>query len=434
MQTGDGLLVRLVPVGTIGLGTLAKLCAAARMHGNGVVEITARGSMQVRGLTGASAPAFAAEVATLDFVCDDGIPVLTDALAGIDAEELVDGSILASAVRAALAEKKLAAKLAPKIAVVIDGGGTPNLDAISADVRLRAQNSYGGDVVFHVAVGGDSATAASVGVIEGGHEVEAVVRLLEMIARHGRRDRAKDILKSEGISAFRAAVTGLLIPAPALGVRPQREPIGLFPLRDQKIAVGVGIAFGHVDANVFDRLIEAAKSAGAEGIRTAPGRALLAIGLAPAQASSFVAVAEHLGFIVHGQDPRRHVIACAGAPICAAANIPARAIAPVIAAAAAPMLDGSLAIHLSGCAKGCANGNTAALTVVGRAIGCGIVIDGRARDEPIAALSTDALPSRLGSIAREIERDRKPGENAAQTLTRLAERIPELVNREAGNG
>ncbi len=51
MPTGDGLLVRLAPAGTIALAALAGLCAAAREHGNGIVEITARGSIQVRGLT-----------------------------------------------------------------------------------------------------------------------------------------------------------------------------------------------------------------------------------------------------------------------------------------------------------------------------------------------------------------------------------------------
>ena len=65
MQTGDGLLVRLSSGATIGLDAAAALGAAARRHGNGIIEITARGSIQVRGLTAASAPAFADTVAAL---------------------------------------------------------------------------------------------------------------------------------------------------------------------------------------------------------------------------------------------------------------------------------------------------------------------------------------------------------------------------------
>ena len=52
MQTGDGLLVRLLPTGTIPLAAFAALCHAARAHGNGVIEVTSRGSIQVRGLSG----------------------------------------------------------------------------------------------------------------------------------------------------------------------------------------------------------------------------------------------------------------------------------------------------------------------------------------------------------------------------------------------
>jgi precorrin-3B synthase len=66
MQTGDGLLVRLLPTGTIPLAAFAALCGEARMHGNGVIEITSRGSIQVRGLSGASAPQFADTIAALD--------------------------------------------------------------------------------------------------------------------------------------------------------------------------------------------------------------------------------------------------------------------------------------------------------------------------------------------------------------------------------
>ena len=55
MQTGDGLLVRLMPAATVALDAMAGLCGAARQHGNGIIEITARGSIQVRGLSAASA-------------------------------------------------------------------------------------------------------------------------------------------------------------------------------------------------------------------------------------------------------------------------------------------------------------------------------------------------------------------------------------------
>ncbi len=135
MPTGDGLLVRLLPTAPITLDAFAELCGAARRHGNGTIEITARGSFQVRGLTVDSAPAFAAEVAALGIAASDGVPVLTNALDD-DPGALIDAAALAADLRRSIADAGLV--LAPKVSVVVDGGGKLHLDAVPADVRLRA--------------------------------------------------------------------------------------------------------------------------------------------------------------------------------------------------------------------------------------------------------------------------------------------------------
>src|SRR5258708_13372911 len=81
MATGDGLLVRLLPTGTIELDAFAALCAAARQHGNGIIEVTSRGSVQIRGLSAASAPRFSAAGAPLAPAAQGALPVLTQPLA-----------------------------------------------------------------------------------------------------------------------------------------------------------------------------------------------------------------------------------------------------------------------------------------------------------------------------------------------------------------
>jgi precorrin-3B synthase len=131
----------------------------------------------------------------------------------------------------------------------------------------------------------------------------------------------------------------------------------------------------------------------------------MSIGRTRQTASSFAAAAEALGFIVHTDDPRRQVVACAGAPICASANIAARAIAPQIAAAAAPYLDGSFKIHISGCAKGCAHPGPAALTVVGTSSGCALIADGTARGAPFKIVATNELPAAIAEIVRSLKRE-----------------------------
>jgi precorrin-3B synthase len=408
MATGDGLLVRLLPIGTIALDAFAALGAAARQHGNGIVEVTSRGSIQIRGLSAASAPRFAAAVAALGIAAGNGIPVLTDPLAGLDPDEIIDATALAADLRAALARSSLAQRLSAKVSVTIDGGGALGFDRLAADVHLHAETADG-VALLCVSIGGDGKSAIPIGCIAVRDGVEVTKRLFDIIARRSQHARAHDIVAAEGIAVFRSAAEDLLVASarPRLRGNERKEPIGSHSLRDGTFAYGIGLAFGHADAMSLQRLSEAAKAAGARGMRAAPGRTLMIVGLTQQAASSFAAAAQALGFIVRADDPRRHVIACAGAPICASANIAARAIAPEIAAAAAaaaPHLDGSFQIHISGCAKGCAHPAPAALTIVGTSSGCALIAKGTIRDTPFKIVATNELPAAVADIARDIGR------------------------------
>jgi precorrin-3B synthase len=417
MQTGDGLLVRLAGSGaTMGLDAATALCAAARRHGNGIIEITARGSIQIRGLTATSASAFADAVAALGIDAGDGVPVLTDPLAGLAPEPAVDAREVAAMLRQQLAAAPFTTRLGPKVSVVIDGGSALHLDAVRADVRLRAGSGFAG---WHVGLGGDAASATPIGAVAYTNAVDAVVRLLATLAQHGPQARTHDLIRQHGSEAFRTAITDLLIETPGPAPRPASDPIGAHSLPDGRWGLGVGLAFGHADADALESLIEAAGRAGASGLRTAPERALLVVGLAVDTAPTLALHAESLGFITRRGDARRHVVACAGAPICASAEIPARTLAPLISRAAVGLLDGALTVHVSGCSKGCAHPGPAGLAIVGDPIGCGLVVGGAARDRPVANLATADVPAAFGLIAREVARNRRPGETSADTLGRL---------------
>jgi precorrin-3B synthase len=425
MPSGDGLLARLRPTGTISLSAFAALGAAARQFGNGVIEITSRGSIQIRGLIASSAPRFADAVNALGIAADEGIPVHSNALAAL-ADEILDADSLAEDLRTMLTRTSLPARLCPKVSVAIDGGGALGLDNLAADVRLCADLANG-DTVFHVGVAGDGTTATKVGTVASADGVEAARRLLDIISRCGRTARARDVLASDGVAPFHAVIADLIINGVSSSSFPGlarastswrraagkdvdgrheaghklKDAIRVHRLRDGSIACGVGVAFGHTNAPALEQLTQAARSTGALGFRTAPGRVLLAIGIRPADAATFAAAAEQLGFIVHPDDPRRYVIACAGAPICAAAHIAARSIAPSVSEAARKYLDSHFRIHISGCAKGCAHAGAANLTIVGRADGCAAITNGSVRDSPVASATANELPAVIAALARQ---------------------------------
>ena len=375
MLTGDGLLARFTPSDRIALGSFVAFCTAARRHGNGTVEITARGSLQVRGLTSASAARFAAEIAALEIAAIEGVPVIADPLPD-DPNAFVDTAAVAMRLRRAIGDARLA--LAPKVRIIIDGGGRLHLDALAADVRLRAIGTREAPR-FYVAVGGTAASAMPLGSIAVDMAVTAVLRVLHVITARGPTTRAVDILEAEGINAFCSVLDGNVETRPRPPPRPAADPIGRHPLRDGFFALGIALPFGHAHADALARLAQAAAAFGVGSLRPAPDRALLLVGVREESAAPLTAAAEQLAFIVHTHDPRRRIVACPGKPACGSGLIAARALAADLARQLSAQGE---AVHISGCSKGCAHPTTAALTVVGTERGCGIVRHGSAGATP----------------------------------------------------
>ena len=206
-------------------------------------------------------------------------------------------SALASALRQALAKTTLPPRLAPKLSVVIDGGGALNLDHLTADVRLCAE-SGDGEPAMRIGVAGDQTTALTLGTVALDRAIEVTLLLLDVICRSGHGARARDIVAADGGAEFRATVADFQIPdrSSAAGTsRQSNDPIGDHPLRDGTFARGFGLAFGHAEAKALAGLIEAAAGAGATGVRAAPGRALLVVGLTQDAAATLAATAETNG-------------------------------------------------------------------------------------------------------------------------------------------
>jgi precorrin-3B synthase len=392
MPTGDGLLARIATAGPIPLDHFATLCAAAREHGNGVMEISARGSLQVRGLTARSAPLFAASVISFGIDLCEGVPV-TASLPD-DPAAVIDADALAADLRHAIAERDFV--LAPKVSVIVDGGGALHLDALAADIRLRAVSAASGPML-HVALAGNAASATPLGVIAPEDAAHVVTELLAEIASLGTEARAADLLRTRGICATNAAMQARLGPPAHLPARRPAEPIGPHRVNDSTYALGLGLAFGHTQAEALIALAELAKAYGGRWVRPAPDRALLLGPFAETEAFAVKRAAGDIGFIIEAHDSRRRIVACPGAPSCASGLIPARAIAAELERhlpAELPL------VHVSGCAKGCAHPAPAPLTIVGTARGCGIIRDGTARDAPETYVAADDLPA---ALARQME-------------------------------
>jgi precorrin-3B synthase len=160
------------------------------------------------------------------------------------------------------------------------------------------------------------------------------------------------------------------------------------------MAVGVGLPFGHTDTGTLNSLLRAAREVAASGVRTAPGRVLLILGLARPTAELIMATARRLDFITEPRDPCRRIIACAGAPICASGQIEARSLAREIERRGVRLTRPNETIHISGCAKSCAYQGVATYTVIGRAGVCDLFVEGA----PAGSCESFQLAKRLGQI------------------------------------
>jgi precorrin-3B synthase len=245
------------------------------------------------------------------------------------------------------------------------------------------------------------------------------MNIMRVIAAAGPAARARDIVAADGAAAFRHAIADMHIDRPPPPRRAVAEPVGMHPLRDGSVAIGLRLAFGHADSSALQELADAAAVSGAAGLRPAPAHTLLLVGIHPHAAVRLSQIARQLGFVIRADDPRCRIFACAGAPACSAAEIPTRALAPFLASSGAISgADGPM-VHVSGCAKGCACPGSMPLTVVGMKGRCGIVVNGSAHEEPVATLLPEAVPGALARVAAAVQRMRATDESAAEALSRL---------------
>ncbi|MER9631520.1 precorrin-3B synthase [Mesorhizobium sp. M0296] len=471
MQTGDGLLVRLNPVaGGLLPKSLIGLCESALRHGNGIMEVTARGSLQIRGLTPASARLLAMEVDALGIAVRTGVPVETGPLAGLDLEEIADPRPMAERIRAAIEDAGVTQRLGPKVSVIVDGGGQLTMDAVTADVRLVGVRAADG-IKWRVSLAGDAQSATPLAMSDEDAACDIAVAILRMVAEKGRDAHARDLTARQlrSLASWRSVAPPSVLPdisptrgeiAPSsrlspitrgpepplkLPISPQvgemsgrteggateRQPIGVLNLATTAIALGIGLPFGSIPAQKLIDLTQYALTLGTTEIRLAPGRALLLLGLSPAACLSLQKTAAALGFVTDAADPRTRIATCPGAPACASGRIATRDIAETIAVENRDILDSSLTLHISGCAKGCAHPGPAALTLVGGENGAGLVVDGTAKALPAGYRPGYDAAHSIGRIAAAIRSARHSGETAAACLARLgAAGITEIYRQE----
>lgn len=389
MTSGDGLIVRLKPRGmALSVGRARGIAAAASRHGSGLLDLTGRANLQIRGLADAALPALTDELDALGLLdADAGAEarrnVVASPLMGLDPTAAFDVRPAVAALEAALAAATGLDGLPSKFGFAVSDGGNAALGGVSADVCFDARP----DGRFAVRLDGSEGSVASCAAEALPDAALELARIFVAAAvRNAGLGRMRDLVAATGAAAV-AAHARLAAPAlpPAAdggGTPPwsgRSGPVGAFDVAGIPV-FGVAAPFGRLDAAQLDALARGAAEAGAAELRLTPWRILLVAGIATL--GRYAAAAAAAGFIVDPADPRLRVAACVGAPGCRRGTTPVQDHAALWSGLLGPG-DG-VALHVSGCAKGCAHPGPAPLTVVASGGLYAVVADGAASNAAVA--------------------------------------------------
>ena len=383
MEVGDGLLVRVrVPAGVLPAASAKRIAELGRRYGNGLIDLSHRGNLQLRGVRPEDMAALIEELRPLGYISADAESeavrnVMTSPTAGLDAEAVLDVRPFALALDARLASDKALHRLPPKFGWLVDGSERAPLFDSSTDVRFDAVMTEDGPR-FRVGLGGTFEGAAVLGHCRPEEMVETAVAVAraflsvrETLAEPPRR--MAGLVKAVGVEALSplppTLARGSLPPPPSAGEGQTPSPaqrgrvgegacersqsfLGLHPSW-----LGVAFPFGRLDCDRLEALANLTHE-----IRITPWRALLLAGAGEAEA----ATAKSLGGILDHGDVRLKVTACSGITGCDVGTTDTHADGLAIAERAPGLLEGVRMVHVSGCAKGCAHPGAANVTLTAR--------------------------------------------------------------------
>ncbi len=351
MRSGDGLVVRIRPRGgRLSAAQAAGIAGLSQRHGNGLLDLTGRANLQIRGVSDESHPLLILGLDRLGLV-DPELQSETqrNILVTPFWNDGDDAQSLATELEQALATRSLG--LPEKFGFAIDCGQSRVLTQAPADIRI--ERGIDGSLILRADGASRGRSMARDAIVHG-----AITLAEWFVASGGAQD-------GRGRMAAHVAA-GATLPGPLVG---ETQPAaasavpkpGLFP--DGALAA---VAFGQLWGATLAWLASLGP-----GLRLAPWRMLLVEGLREMPKAK--------GLVMRADDPLLRVVACTGAPLCPQACAETREFATALA----PHVPPDVRLHVSGCAKGCAHPATASITLVGTPDGFDLVRQGNARQTPI---------------------------------------------------
>jgi sulfite reductase beta subunit-like hemoprotein len=370
----DGWLARIrLPGGLLGADQLRALADAAAL-GNGLVDLTSRANVQVRGLPAGAADELAALLAARGLVpsaAHDRVRnIVASPLAGRHPRALADTDAVVAAIDRGLCSNAALVDLPGRFLFAVDDGSGLALHR-DADVTLVARDS----TTYELALGGErmagrvAADAAAVAALAAAAEF---LRVTE-----GRAWRIAELPGGPGELARRLRL-GIAGPFGGDAVEPLAP--GRIEQRDGRAAITALVPLARLEG---DALLALADRDG--GVRIGTGRTLTFVDVDPGAAEAVERRLRELGLVLEASSGWVGLTACAGRGRCPKAVLDVRAAAAARAALRRP---GDGAEHWAACERRC--GARADQSVAVIALGTGISVRARGEERLVDTVE-DAL-------------------------------------------
>ena len=367
--------------GVLTHSALLAVAQAAQTYGSGVLELTNRSNIQIRGIRQGSEEALirhllAAGLGPKVLESDDIRNVLISPSAGRDPAAWVDTRPLAQSILNLLEKTPTLHGLSPKFSIQLDGGEFLNVRNHPHDIWLQVQPNDPQRWLL-----GFAGTSKDRPVVR--LKTERVVPFLKQLlhrflamARPG-QTRMRDLLQDISAADLVNSLEGKF-PVYTSSKHPHLEegcswpPLGSWSQRnDRYLMILLGVPLGCLNATQLLELAQLLKEFRMKAVHVTPWQGLLLPDWPLMHEESIVPRLEALGFVSDERDPLNRLIACSGSVGClkglADTKGDALRLAQLLKDQNIPPVP---VIHLSGCERSCAAPQVTAFTLLAESPDC----------------------------------------------------------------
>jgi precorrin-3B synthase len=365
----DGWVARIrLPGGRITTDQLAGLAAVSRI-GSGIVDLTSRGNVQLRGLRQQSESRLVPALADLGLMPspdhDRVRNILADPLSGRRPGALADTDAAVRALDKAICGDPVLTGLPSRFLFGVGDGAGPL--ARRADIEIRVVRATG--LLFGLRIGGHATDVYAEGA-EGAAVmgVEAAAAFLGVVGSSSEAWRVRDV---DGCAEAMATALGGTLSREEfeLGSAGRLEP-GIAAQRDSLAAVTAVVPLGRLDVDQATALAGAAAGRGGD-LRVSCDRTITVVDVPPVVASELAAELSDLDLVAAPGSGWSGLSACVGHPGCGRSLVDLR---EAVRQRGSERAAGDPREHWSGCERRCGTPTDVELAVT--AVPSGALVDG----------------------------------------------------------